>query len=51
MTGDLCLSNDIIDFGVVVGKNKPTTMNLGYEGEFGSKYFSNQLMLTIRKDF
>ncbi|MCX6991110.1 MAG: autotransporter domain-containing protein [Chlamydiae bacterium] len=40
-----------LDFAVVVGKNKPTTMNLGYEGEFGSKYFSNQLMLTIRKDF
>ena len=40
-----------LDFAVIVGQKKPTTINLGYEGELGSKYFSNQLILTIRKDF
>ncbi len=40
-----------LDFAVAIGKKKPTSINLGYEAEFGSKYWSNQFMLTVGKDF
>jgi uncharacterized protein with beta-barrel porin domain len=34
-----------------VGKNQPVKIEFGYEGEFGSQYWSNDLMLTVSKDF
>jgi fibronectin-binding autotransporter adhesin len=40
-----------IDFTAAIGKSNPTSISLGYEGEFGSKYLSNQLRLDVRKDF
>ena len=40
-----------IDFLAAIGKKDPVSVNLGYEGEFGSSYWSNQIMLTLKKDF
>ncbi len=40
-----------LNFLAAMGKQKPVTLDLGYEGEFGVNYWSNQLMLTIKKDF
>ncbi|MCF7806194.1 MAG: autotransporter domain-containing protein, partial [Simkaniaceae bacterium] len=40
-----------LDFLFVIGKQQPVKVDLAYEGEFGSRYWSNQLNLTVRKDF
>lgn len=40
-----------VNFLVVIGKKKPFEVDVGYKGEFGSQYWSNELMLTIRKVF
>jgi autotransporter-associated beta strand protein/predicted outer membrane repeat protein len=40
-----------LDFGLVMGRKKPVTANLGYQGEIGTGYWSNQLTLTLQKDF
>ena len=48
---NLNLADVGLDFGIALGKNKPTTIDLSYEGEFGSRYISNQLTLTIEKAF
>ena len=48
---NLNLGDVAIDFTAAIGKRNPTCVSLGYEGEFGSKYWSNQLMLTVKKDF
>lgn len=34
-----------------IGKEKPLIVDVGYEGEFGSRYWSSELMLTISKSF
>ncbi len=48
---NLNLADIGIDFTVAIGKEKPISINLGYDGEFGSNYWSNQLMLTVKKAF
>jgi hypothetical protein len=40
-----------IDCLFAIGKKDPVSLDLGYEGEFGSHYWSNQLTLTLKKDF
>ncbi len=40
-----------INFLIAVGKEKPVKIDFGYEGEFGSSYLSNELMLTVSKAF
>lgn len=40
-----------LDFVVAIGKDKSVRIDLGFEGEFGAKYWSNQLLLTISQDF
>ncbi len=40
-----------MDFVFAIGKQKPVKIELGYEGEFGANYWSNDLVLTINKDF
>jgi autotransporter-associated beta strand protein len=40
-----------LNFLFEVGKNRPVKIEFGYEGEFGSHYWSNDLMVTISKDF
>jgi len=40
-----------IDFLFAVGKKLPTKINFGYEGEFCGHFWSNELNLTISKDF
>ncbi len=40
-----------LNFLVAVGKEEPVRLDFGYEGEFGSNYWSNELMLTISKSF
>ncbi len=34
-----------------IGKEEPVKLDFGYEGEFGSNYWSNDIMLTISKGF
>ena len=40
-----------LNFLVAIGKEKPVKVDLGYEGEFGSNFWSNDLMITFSKDF
>ncbi|MBY0530319.1 MAG: autotransporter domain-containing protein [Rhabdochlamydiaceae bacterium] len=40
-----------INFLIAIGKHKPVTIDLGYEGEFGSSYWTNELLLRIGKNF
>ena len=40
-----------LNFLVAVGKEKPIKVNLGYEGEFGANFWSNDVTLTLSKDF
>ncbi len=40
-----------LNFLVSIGKEKPVKLDFGYEGEFGSNYWSNELMLTTSKSF
>ncbi len=40
-----------LDFLFVIEKQRPVKIDLAYEGEFGSQYWSNQLKLTVSKDF
>ena len=40
-----------LNFIAAIGKKKPYRVDLGYEGEFGSNYWSSQLNLTVSKDF
>lgn len=40
-----------LDFVFAIGTEDPLSISLGYEGEFGSDYWSNELMLTIDKRF
>jgi autotransporter-associated beta strand protein len=48
---NLNLGNIGIDFAFMSGKEKRTSITIGYEGEFGSNYWSNQLMLILEKSF
>ncbi|MBP9841859.1 MAG: autotransporter domain-containing protein [Simkaniaceae bacterium] len=40
-----------LNFLVAIGKDKPIKLDFGYEGEFGSNYWANEVMLTISKSF
>jgi outer membrane autotransporter protein len=40
-----------LDFLFLIGKETPFKINLGYEGEGGKGFWSNELMLTFGKDF
>lgn len=40
-----------INLLIAIGKTKPVKLDFGYEGEFGSNYWSNELMFTITKGF
>ena len=40
-----------LNFLVAVGKENPIKVNLGYEGEFGANFWSNDVTLTLTKDF
>lgn len=40
-----------IDLFAEVGKNQDVFINLGYEGEFGTNYISNEVLLRIAKQF
>lgn len=40
-----------LDFLFVIGKQRSVKIDLEYTGEFGSQYTSNQLNLTLSKDF
>jgi autotransporter-associated beta strand protein len=40
-----------LDCMVMVGKDRSVKIDLGYEGKFGSRYWSNQVVLTIGKNF
>jgi fibronectin-binding autotransporter adhesin len=40
-----------LDFLFAVGKDRSVTLDFEYEGEFGSQYGSNELILTISKRF
>lgn len=40
-----------LNFLVVMGKKKPLEINLSYEGEFGSQYWSSGIFLNISKQF
>ena len=40
-----------LNFLVALGKDKPIKVDFGYEGEFGASFWSNELMLTLSKDF
>lgn len=40
-----------LDFFFTIGTKKPVTIEFDYEGQFGSQYWSNQLMLTLGKSF
>jgi uncharacterized protein with beta-barrel porin domain len=40
-----------LDFLFLIGKKRSVKVDLAYEGEFGSRYWSNQLNLTVSKDF
>ncbi len=48
---NLNLADIGIDLSLELGRNNRATIDLAYEGEFGSNYISNQLMLTLKKDF
>ena len=47
------LNLGVVGLGVstFIGKKRPLVLTLDYEGEFGSRYKSNQLIVTLRKDF
>ena len=36
---------------VALGKTNPIKLDFGYEGEFGSKYWSNELVFTVSRGF
>ena len=40
-----------LNFLMVVGKENTINVDLGYQGEFGSNYSSNELILTISKGY
>jgi outer membrane autotransporter protein len=40
-----------LDFLFAVGEDRSVTLDFDYEGEFGPQYWSNELMLTISKNF
>jgi uncharacterized protein with beta-barrel porin domain len=40
-----------LNFLVAVGKEKPIKVDLGYEGEFGANFWSNDVKLTLSKEF
>ena len=40
-----------VDFAISIGKKNPVKIEIGYEGEFGSKYWSSDVMLSFAKDF
>jgi uncharacterized protein with beta-barrel porin domain len=48
---NLNLADFAIDLAVAIGHENPTTISLGYEAEVGRYYSSNQLVLTLNKDF
>jgi autotransporter-associated beta strand protein len=48
---NLNLADFAIDFAMAIGHENPTTISLGYEAEVGRYYSSNQLVLTLNKDF
>ena len=51
LTQNLNLGVVAIDIIAMIGKIAPISVILGYEGEFGSNYWSNQAMLTLKKRF
>jgi autotransporter-associated beta strand protein len=48
---NLNLADIAIDFAVAFGKKKSTTLSLGYEGQVGPHYWSNQVVLALNKMF
>ncbi len=40
-----------LNFLMVFGKENPIKLDLGYQGEFGSNYVSNELLFTISKGY
>ena len=40
-----------MNFLVSIGEEKPIKVDLGYEGEFGSNFWSNDVTLTLSKAF
>jgi len=40
-----------LNFLVAVGKKKPIKVDFGYEGEFGGNFWSNDISLTLSKEF
>ena len=51
LENNLNLADFAIDVAVAIGHENPTTVSLGYEAEVGRYYSSNQLVLTVNKDF
>lgn len=51
LTQNLNLGVVVMDFIAMIGHRAPVSVILGYEGDFGSNYWSNQVMLTLRKNF
>lgn len=47
----LNLGNVGLDFLFLLGENQSISLDLDYEGEFGSRYWSNQFTLTLGKEF
>ncbi len=40
-----------LNFLIAIGKENPFELDCGYEGEFGSSYWSNELLLRLGKKF
>jgi autotransporter-associated beta strand protein len=40
-----------LNFIAAIGKEKPVKVDFGYEGEFGSNYWSSELNITVSKNF
>ena len=47
----LNLGNVGFNLLAAIGKTNPIQLDFGYEAEFGSNYWSNELMFTISKGF